>query len=97
MSQVGHIVAAQYERAIGHVHSSLRIFGPSPYACISSVNSKICKHRRLDHEWPADDSVQSECRFFEEMVSRAGLQPNRINMNIDAYSRSSIDKNGVGN
>jgi hypothetical protein len=48
MSQVGHIVAAQYERAIGHVHCSLRIFGPNPYACISSVNSKICKHRRLE-------------------------------------------------
>jgi hypothetical protein len=41
MSQVGHIVAAQYERAIGHVYSSLRIFGPDPYPCISSVNSKF--------------------------------------------------------
>ena len=54
MSQVGHIVAAQYERAIGRVYRSLRIFGPDPYPCISSVNSKICKHRRLDHERPAD-------------------------------------------
>ena len=41
MSQVGHIVAAQYERAIGRVYSSLRIFGPDPYRCISSVNSKF--------------------------------------------------------
>jgi hypothetical protein len=34
------------------------------------------------------DSVQGEGRIFEQMVSRAGLQPNRININIDAYSRS---------
>ena len=31
MSQVGHIVAAQYERTIGHVYRSLRIFGTDSY------------------------------------------------------------------
>ena len=72
MSQVGHIVAAQYERAIGRVYRSLRIFGPDPYRCISSVNSKFVSiagwttsGRRLI------DSVQNEGRIFEEMVSRA--------------------------
>jgi hypothetical protein len=91
MSQVGHIVAVQHERHRPPL-SQLEDFGPDPYPCDSSVNGKTYKHRRLHYERQADDSIQSEGRIFAEMVSRAGVQPNRINMNIDAYSRSFLDK-----
>jgi hypothetical protein len=37
------------------------------------------------------DCVQNEGRIFEEMVSRAGLQPNRIDTHFDGYSGSFLD------
>ena len=54
MSQVGHIVAAQYERTIGHVYSSLRISVPIPIRELAVLTVKFVSTRQLDHERPAD-------------------------------------------
>jgi hypothetical protein len=88
MSQVGHIVAAQNERAIGHVYSSLRISVPIRFSELAVLTVKFVSTAGWTTSGRLIDSVQGEGRIFEQMVSRAGLQPNRININIDAYSRS---------
>jgi hypothetical protein len=87
MSQVGHIVA-EYERAIGRVHRSLRISVPIRFGELAVLTVKFVSTAGWTTSGRLIDCVQNEGRIFEEMVSRAGLQPNRIDTNFDGYSRS---------